>query len=88
MVKWDDWLSWQAQVTDAIDREEQEIKTYQALEKWLLVRRDHALQSDQFMELQEIDSHLANVKLLVKMKTLLIKQWEAQFRMAVQTLFS
>lgn len=87
-MEWDQILSWQAEVTDAIDREQGEILVYQAMEKVLLVRRDEARKLDRLVEVREIESYLTNIKLLVKMKQLMIKQWEAQFSMVVQGLIS
>lgn len=79
-MNWEEVLTWQAEVTDAIDREEEEIMAYKAIERVLLVRRDQARQLERAFELKEIDTYLATIQLLVKMKQLLIKQWEAQFR--------
>ncbi len=87
-MNWEEVLTWQAEVTDAIDREEEEIMAYKAIEQVLLVRRDQAKQLDRVFELREIDSYLANINLLVKMKKLVIKQWEAQFRIIAQGICS
>jgi hypothetical protein len=87
-VKWEEWLKWQAHVTDAIDQEEMDIVTYKALEKQLLIRRNTALQKERNHELFEIDLHLANINLVVKMKKHLIEQWRLQFKMSTEGLFS
>ena len=83
-MEWDQLLSWQAEVTDAIDREQGEIIAYKAIEKVLLVRRDKARQLDRLFEVHEIESQLASIHLLMKLKQLMIKQWEDQFRMLVK----
>lgn len=88
MLDFEKWLSWQAEVTDAIDREQMELRTYQAMEKVLLVRRDQAVKQDRELEVQEIESQLLQLKLLQKMKALLIEKWEMQFRLTAQSLFN
>jgi hypothetical protein len=88
MVKWDEWLTWQAHVTDAIDQEEMEIVNYKTLAKQLLVRRDTALQKERSQELFEIDLYLASIYFVVKMKKHLIEQWRLQFKMSAEGLFS
>ena len=87
-LEWDQLLSWQAKVTDEIDREQGEIIAYKAIEKVLLVRRDEARQLNRLFEVSEIDSYLASINLLVKLKQVMIKQWEAQFQSVVQRISS
>ncbi|MEW9670661.1 hypothetical protein [Ammoniphilus sp. 3BR4] len=88
MLDFENWLSWQAEVTDAIDREQMELRTYQAMEKVLLVRREEAVKLDRELELREIESQLLQVKLLQRMKTLLIEKWEMQFRLTAKSIFN
>lgn len=88
MLDFEQWLSWQAEVTDALDREEMELRTYHTMEKLLLVRRERAVKMDKEMELEEIDVQILQVRMAQKVKALLIKQWETQFRQTAKALFS
>ncbi len=88
MLDFEAWLSWQAEVTDAIDREEMELRTYKTMEKLLLVRRDRAEQLERVIEVQEIDTQLFQVRMMQRLKALLIKRWQTEFHQTARTLFS
>ncbi|RXT04846.1 hypothetical protein [Ammoniphilus sp. CFH 90114] len=88
MLDFEKWLSWQAEVTDAIDREQMELKAYQTMEKMLLVRHERAVQLDREYELREIEGQLIQLRLMQRMKTILIEKWETQFHLTAKSLFN
>lgn len=85
MIEWDQVLTWQAQMTDAMDREELEIRAYQSLEQMLLAHRKQAIELDHVRDLDMIDTYLVQVNVILNLKTLLLNHLKFQFRSTMES---
>ncbi|HJV45584.1 MAG TPA: hypothetical protein VJ824_07640 [Bacillota bacterium] len=86
MIEWDKVLSWQAEMTDAIDREEIELRAYQSIEQMLLAQRKHAVETACYKDLDRIDTYLAEVNARLKLKMLLVHHLKFQFHQTIDSL--